>query len=526
VKKKLIVTVVATFLFVCLFPLPISPFKVSFWPIFWGAHENIVADAMHFLEGIPATGISSIIEGAEEPDDQNDLWTAWAHFSLPDEWWEICWMWGDIQRWWDDFLYEASNLAADPNNKERAYTHIGYMFHTIADFYSHTNWIENHNMLDIADLRAEDPPRGLADDLRGPYELPNHSGFNEAYTDAIKATIKGWGYFEDKLYWRHGDELGTRYLINNLGITPTIKVLKFMDRAAHVGATFLPRFRDGYVLGSIHKLEWTHCGIPHDTPVEISLLCDGSHYGYVRSSIMLGEDELSWAFGNLEGGVYATPDNAYPRYAIRIRDLAGMYPPADSQPFYILDPIYGGPTDFSADPVGWGKIHLTWSDNSNCESGFEILRRKEGESTVTVFKAVPTDSEGTVDTTALPDTDYYYQVRAVFTNGQYATAEQVSARVPSGPPLEIQLTAEFDYDTGDAILTWIDPSINLKTVEVQRKASWETQFRKIASVPTTARQYVDGSVSPDTLYYYRIKAANPSGYSYSDVGRVFVRYVR
>jgi hypothetical protein len=69
------------------------------------------------------------------------------------------------------------------------------------------------------------------------------------------------------------------------------------------------------------------------------------------------------------------------------------------------------PTNLKAKILSTNKVELTWEDNSINEEGFEIERRKEGES----YKQLATVTANTtlyIDTSVEPDTKYYYRVRA------------------------------------------------------------------------------------------------------------------
>ncbi|PWT97806.1 MAG: hypothetical protein C5B52_13250 [Bacteroidetes bacterium] len=81
------------------------------------------------------------------------------------------------------------------------------------------------------------------------------------------------------------------------------------------------------------------------------------------------------------------------------------------------------PSNLKASTVAYNKIGLTWEDNSNNESGFEIYRAQNiGDVFVTVGNA-PANATSYVDTTCAASTRYYYKVKAVGSSGESALTQ-------------------------------------------------------------------------------------------------------
>ena len=75
------------------------------------------------------------------------------------------------------------------------------------------------------------------------------------------------------------------------------------------------------------------------------------------------------------------------------------------------------------------KPHLTWSDNSDDESGFSI-ERKAGAGAFAVIGSETFDIEQFHDTSAVAGTSYVYRVMAVNDAGASTPTSEISIAVP------------------------------------------------------------------------------------------------
>lgn len=82
------------------------------------------------------------------------------------------------------------------------------------------------------------------------------------------------------------------------------------------------------------------------------------------------------------------------------------------------------PSNLKASAVSYNRIDLTWNDNSNNESGFEIWRSSVAASGFAVVGNAAANATSFVDTNSLAaNTTYYYQIRAI---GQFGESNLVS----------------------------------------------------------------------------------------------------
>lgn len=71
------------------------------------------------------------------------------------------------------------------------------------------------------------------------------------------------------------------------------------------------------------------------------------------------------------------------------------------------------PTNIVATAQSYNRIKVTWDDNSNNESGFEVYRRTESQPLWYIINTVPANVESIIDTLVEPATTYFYKVQAI-----------------------------------------------------------------------------------------------------------------
>jgi hypothetical protein len=236
-----------------------------------------------------------------------------------------------------------------------------------------------------------------------------------------------------------------------------------------ISNTHYNEFREpapGFVKGTLHELNWYHTAISPSSPIDIELLKDGAFEGYIVRSVeedqlLLRADCYMWDFFHL------TDELGYPQ------------------------------------------------DGSNCEQGFDVLRRIEGEEDFVVVKSVNANVTMTNDTTAVPDVDYEYLIRANFIDG-YANSNLVTSRTPGGPP-----TAPYALMAECAppriVMNWVDHSSNEQGFIIEKKSDYDPVFHERARVGPNTEVFEDKNVSPGVTYWYRITAYNPIGTASSEV---------
>jgi len=158
-------------------------------------------------------------------------------------------------------------------------------------------------------------------------------------------------------------------------------------------------------------------------------------------------------------------------------------------------------------------ISLSWVDNSDNETGFEIERSMDG----TTFTSLTTVAANTViytDTGLTASTKYYYQVRAKGTagNSNYSNIADVTtgsaATVPSVPGTLLATSGSSD----SIGLSWVDNSDNETGFEIERSSDGII-FTLLSSVASNTVSYSDTGLTESTKYYYRVRATGTEGNS-------------
>lgn len=82
-----------------------------------------------------------------------------------------------------------------------------------------------------------------------------------------------------------------------------------------------------------------------------------------------------------------------------------------------LGPVPAAATNVKATALSYNKIQVTWNDNSNNETGFEIYRATSLAGPYTIVTTAPANATSYTDSSLTPQTTYYYQVKALNKNG-------------------------------------------------------------------------------------------------------------
>lgn len=76
------------------------------------------------------------------------------------------------------------------------------------------------------------------------------------------------------------------------------------------------------------------------------------------------------------------------------------------------------PADLTATSAGYDRINLSWTDNSNNETGFEIWRATSADGSYQTVGLAGANTTSFVDSNLAPNTTYYYRIRTVGLTGQ------------------------------------------------------------------------------------------------------------
>ena len=156
-----------------------------------------------------------------------------------------------------------------------------------------------------------------------------------------------------------------------------------------------------------------------------------------------------------------TSVSAETTYYYRVKATNSIGDSTYSNETTITTPVCGTvpstPTGLSATAVSSSEISLTWTDNSDNEDGFKI-ERKEAGGTYSVLSTVGTGITSYNNIFLLPNTTYYYRIRAYSSLGFSDYSNEVSATTP--PKIE-QIIIRLYIDNPNMYINEVKQEIDL-----------------------------------------------------------------
>jgi hypothetical protein len=198
---------------------------------------------------------------------------------------------------------------------------------------------------------------------------------------------------------------------------------------------------------------------------------------------------------------------ATPFYTVDGQTVAGV-------PMTINLVLYStAPSKLVSNAVSYGRVDLTWRDNSSDETGFVVQRSTDG----IWFKAVTTLFPNTTrysDLSVSAGVKYTYRIAATTAGGRvlYSPTDWtlISTSAPAAPGAASAAAVSYRQVN----LSWKDVANNEQGFVVERSLDGST-FSSLAVLGLQSTTYVDTSVAPNTTYYYRVGSYNPGGTTYA-----------
>jgi fibronectin type 3 domain-containing protein len=160
-----------------------------------------------------------------------------------------------------------------------------------------------------------------------------------------------------------------------------------------------------------------------------------------------------------------------------------------------------------------GGIDVSWS----LSEGATQYQLQRSLSLTGPFAAIVTTvSSYYLDTNVVAGTTYYYRVLAEASGHTSAPSPIAAAVAPDSPPAAPSNLKASAVSKTQINLTWRDNSTNETNFVVERSSDG-IAFTPIATLASNITSYGDGAVAPRRRYYYRVKAQNAAGGSYSPV---------
>jgi titin len=172
------------------------------------------------------------------------------------------------------------------------------------------------------------------------------------------------------------------------------------------------------------------------------------------------------------------------------------------------------PSGLTATAASSSQINLSWDDNSDNESRFDIFRSTDGVNFAAIGQVGP-NVTSFANTGLSANVTYFYRVRAAnsagnsgFSNTANATTGGSGITTPAAPT---SLTATA-VSSSQIRLNWRDNATNEGRYEIFRSTNGTT-FTFRAQVGANGTTYLDSGLTAGATYFYRVRAVNSAGNS-------------
>lgn len=168
------------------------------------------------------------------------------------------------------------------------------------------------------------------------------------------------------------------------------------------------------------------------------------------------------------------------------------------------------PSGLVPTPMSPTRIDLTWVDNSDNETGFEVQVFLDG-SVYSVQPALPANITSASITGLKPATAYSFIVRAFNPVGSSASSEAFASTpaLPDPPTAPSGLTA-VPASATSIQLAWTDTSATETGFTIERSLDGSA-WAPVQTTPADTTAWLDTSLSSGTVYHYRVSAFNDGG---------------
>jgi hypothetical protein len=169
------------------------------------------------------------------------------------------------------------------------------------------------------------------------------------------------------------------------------------------------------------------------------------------------------------------------------------------------------PSVLKANATSSVQITLGWTDNSNNEVGFKIERKEGAGGIYSQIATVGPNIATYSDMGLTPGITYYYRINAYNEAGDSNYSNEAQATtlpLPPSSPFGLTTTAVSPIQIN---LSWTDNSNNEVGFKIERKEGAGGIYFQIATVGPNITIFSDRGLTPNTTYYYTVRAYNENG---------------
>ena len=169
--------------------------------------------------------------------------------------------------------------------------------------------------------------------------------------------------------------------------------------------------------------------------------------------------------------------------------------------------VPAAPSGLAASASSSSQINLTWTDNSNNESGFNIERSTDG-SNFSPLATAAANATSYSNTGLTASTTYRYRVFATNATGSSTASNTASATTQAPPPTPPAAPASLTASAVSASridLNWTDASGNEDGFKVEQSTDGAS-YTQVAAVGPNVTTFSNTGLQKNRTYYYRVRS--------------------
>jgi fibronectin type 3 domain-containing protein len=172
--------------------------------------------------------------------------------------------------------------------------------------------------------------------------------------------------------------------------------------------------------------------------------------------------------------------------------------------------VPAAPSNLTGTVISGNEVDITWTDNSNNETGFVIDRSTDGGNTYSQIATVGANVTIYHDTSLSPGQTVFYKVAATNAAGTsaFTTPFQATVAIPPAPPTNLQAT---NITTAEVDLSWTNVATNATGIKILDQVGNNSPKIVATGLAPTTTSYKITGLTPGTAYVFEIDALNSSG---------------
>lgn len=173
------------------------------------------------------------------------------------------------------------------------------------------------------------------------------------------------------------------------------------------------------------------------------------------------------------------------------------------------------PTNLAGTAPLYNRVNITWKDNSNNETGFEVYRKAPTDQDYRMISLSDDNITSFLDTSVVGGTTYSYRLQAVNQNGGSGYTGTINVTTPATPPVPPVPSNITATPNSPNTVTLSFNGSGQTGFEIQRSVGDDQQFRFFQNIETTnsSVSVQDTGLYGNTPVYYKVKAIGATGSS-------------